>query len=352
MTNCGGRLFAVLFGGYRYRYAASPDKGIVDQINNAAKVFGLMKQPLQFEWPADWPKATKGANCSPLLLGEAYEAFKRDIVKNGVYDKIHRNSRDEITQGRNRYRALRELGKTHGEIFKKYSVIDLEQSPDSDLLSNILRVHRSKPALVASYAMANPKSLKQLLSDREKGTKSGEARKVAAIVGCHANVITSFLDLVCHGSISERPELLMQLAADKLDVEDFMLAAIIKKTAEARNIEKLDTPQPPEEKEDRRVRVTPEKKEQIEKAHAEGKSKRAIAREVGLDGKTVSNVLSPEPAAALAAEPEPEPAPKVAAEPAPKAKPVNKAPKAPAVKKLPGKVKERPGETLELPFGS
>ena len=146
-----------------------------------------------FEWPADWPQPTKGANCSPLLSTEGYEATKRDIQKNGLYDKIHFTPEGKISKGRSRYRALRELGKSHDEIVRDYAVT-VKSSLNSDVLSNILRVHRSKPALIASYLLANPKSIERLLADREKGSKSGEAKKVAAIVGCAPMTISRFLD--------------------------------------------------------------------------------------------------------------------------------------------------------------
>ena len=155
-----------------------------------------------------------GKRTARRFWSASYGAFKRDIKANGLYDKIHFTPDGKLSKGRTRYRALRELGKSHDEIVEKFAVT-VKSSPQSDLLSNLLRVHRSKLALVASFAMANPESLKTLLADRQTGKKSGEARKIAAIVGCHANVVTEFIDFVYQfGGHMLQHEFLALLAAD------------------------------------------------------------------------------------------------------------------------------------------
>ena len=69
-----------------------------------------------FDWPDDWPQPTKGANASPMLDEVAFAALKADIEKNGLHDYIHFTKSGKIAKGRNRYRALRELGKSHDDI--------------------------------------------------------------------------------------------------------------------------------------------------------------------------------------------------------------------------------------------
>jgi transposase-like protein len=150
-----------------------------------------------FDWPDDWPQPTKGANASPLLNAEAFEATKRDIEKNGLYDKIHFTPEGKISKGRSRYRMLRELGWTHERIVEKASVI-VETTDEQDALSNILRAHRTKTAHVASYFIVNFEEPKTLIDERKKkggGPKrSGLLSKVAKTVGCDPAVVTRLID--------------------------------------------------------------------------------------------------------------------------------------------------------------
>ena len=274
------------------------------------------------EWPDDWPKPTKGANMSPLMSAERFEATKRDIKANGLYDKIHFTPDREISKGRSRYRALREIGWSHERIVEEAS-ITVKSSDASDTMSNILRVHRSTPALIASYMLANPEALKKLLVDRENGTKSGSAKKVAAVIGCSAMTISRFLDRLTGLLEDERDPMTIDDAVDYLTTEteadhDAMLALLAKSAEKKKGGASISdvklASSPPEQHEDRRVRVTPEKKEQIEKAHAEGKSKSEIAREVNVSRTAVQNVLKAEPEP-VATEVKPKPQPKSEADP-------------------------------------
>jgi transposase-like protein len=184
-----------------------------------------MKLPTQdgttFDWPDDWPMPTLGAWVSPLLAEAAFAALKANIEKEGLHDKIHFTRSGKIAKGRNRYRALRELGKTHDEIVKGHGKI-ATTNDESDLLSNILRVHRSKTASLASFFIICPGKLRDLISDRKRQQKTGAGPKrsglvseIATKLGCSPAVVTRLVDYLATFPQERREKEAERVATDE-----------------------------------------------------------------------------------------------------------------------------------------
>src|SRR5258708_1396072 len=108
----------------------------------------------QIPWPDDWAEPLAGANAGPLAGNVKFEAMKEDIKKRGLREKIQLTPDGKIASGRNRYRALRQLGWSHERIVAEAS-ITVEATNLDAALSNIMRVNRTNFGLIASYLIAN-----------------------------------------------------------------------------------------------------------------------------------------------------------------------------------------------------
>jgi hypothetical protein len=79
----------------------------------------------------------EAANLFPLMTGDEFEALKEDIVRNGLIEPIWLHPDGSILDGRNRYRACRELG-----IKPHYATWNGTGSPVSFVVSmNMYRRH-------------------------------------------------------------------------------------------------------------------------------------------------------------------------------------------------------------------
>jgi hypothetical protein len=216
-----------------------------------------------FDWPDDWPQPTKGANASPLLDDAAFAALKADIAKNELNDRIHFTKSGKIAKGRNRYRALRELGKSHDDIVMMYGKI-APTSDESDMLSNTLRVHRTKTSNLASYFIICPGQLRDLVSDRKRektggggGPKrSGLASEIAAKLGCDPAVVTRLVDYLAKLSQEQRAQEVERVAMD----ESFSIPPEVETSAAENDRSELSESIKNDEKRDRRK--LPEETEQ------------------------------------------------------------------------------------------
>jgi hypothetical protein len=130
----------------------------------------------EIEWPDDYAEPLAGANASPLAGRTKFDAMKADIKRRGLREKIKLTRDGKIAEGRNRYRALRELGWSHKRVVEEAAIF--EKASDHDAaMSNIMRVNRTNFGLIASYLIANPKALEALLKDRN-GCSSSTVQRV------------------------------------------------------------------------------------------------------------------------------------------------------------------------------
>lgn len=139
--------------------------------------------------------AHPAAELFPLLDGEAFESFKKDIAENGLLEPIWLYD-EQILDGRNRYRACTELGIE--PQFRQYT----GASPLSFVWSiNVERRHLTKSQHAAIGVEMLPlfqeEAKKRMLAgvpdptrNSEEGSQTGEAAaQVAAIVGVDRSMI-------------------------------------------------------------------------------------------------------------------------------------------------------------------
>jgi hypothetical protein len=287
----------------------------------------------QIAWPDDWPEPLAGANAGPLANPAKFEALTQDIKARGLREKIKLTPEGKLAEGRNRYRALRALGWSHGRIIKEASLV--EEATDADAaLSNIMRVNRTNFGLISSYLLAYPQTLATLLKDRKNGNKSGAQAKVAAIIGCSSDTIRRVLDEVTKAQLrSVAPkDILEYLAADQYQAADYPAPdehkvpfaggeATIQRSTGAvgseeteqnrgRDVARCDIappsqaekgssmqpnkqkPSEPKTSTDRRVKLTPEIKAKVSEAFKSGSSKKEIARVFNLSESTVRSIVA------------------------------------------------------------
>jgi len=110
------------------------------------------------------------ADIFPMMTGEEFEALKKDIEEHGQIEPIMLDDDDRILDGRNRYKACVDLGKTDEEI--EFVGYEGEQSPIDYCISiNLKRRHLNE----SQRAMVGAKAT-ELYEDEAKGRmKSGKA---------------------------------------------------------------------------------------------------------------------------------------------------------------------------------
>lgn len=267
-------------------------------------------------WPDSWPEPLFGANAGPLANPAKFEAMVNDIKTRGLREKIKLTSDGKIAEGRNRYRALRQLSWSHERIVAEACVTSESTNRDA-VLSNIMRVNRTNFGLIASYLMAHPKTLTDLLKDRKNGSKSGKQVNLATIIGCTSPTVKRVLDEVTKAELRgvAHNDILEYLAADKYNAADYPAPdehkvpfaggeAIIGRHTGAVASEETEqkggrdvtscfiAPPLQAAAADRRIRVTPEVKEKVIGAFKSGSSKKEIARVFNLSESTVRGVVA------------------------------------------------------------
>jgi hypothetical protein len=288
----------------------------------------------KIKWPDDWPEPLAGANAGPLANAAKFEAMKEDIASRGLREKIKLTRDGKIAEGRNRYRALRDLEWSHEKIVAEACVV-VEATDLDAALSNIMQVNRTNLGLIASYLRAHPKTLAVLLKDRKNRSKSGEQAKLAAVVGCSPRTIVRALEEV--EKAEELPGgapdgILEYLAADQYETAECPAPdghrapfaggeATIQESTGAVASEEIEQkggrdmvvgdiappsqaekeppaqpskkkPAEPEVPKDRRVRVTPEIRTKVAEAFKSGSSKKEIARVFNLSDSTVRSIVA------------------------------------------------------------
>jgi hypothetical protein len=109
------------------------------------------------------------ADIFPLMEGEEFAALVADIKANGLHEKITLYE-DKILEGRNRYRALQQLGRTVGNFTRAFRGTE-EEAQRYVISKNIHRRHLSpeqKRELIAKLLKAQPEKSNNAISKQAK----------------------------------------------------------------------------------------------------------------------------------------------------------------------------------------